>query len=128
MPQLVCAGAQLACSMGSTPASFVPTPRPATAGGGVIGTVLDCKPITNIPAFGICQSLANPQVASATSAANGVLAPQPCSPLIPSPWAPGSTSTSVAGQPALLATSSTACQWGGKISVVAPGQVTASAV
>lgn len=128
MAEMVCAGAQLACSMGSTPSQFVPTPRAATAGGAIIGTVADFKPVTNIPPFGMCQSLANPQVASATSAANGVLTPQPCIPLIPSPWAPGSVSTTVQGQPALLNTSSTACQWGGKISVGSPGQIATTAV
>jgi hypothetical protein len=126
--QIVCAGAKLACSMGSAPSTFAPTPRPDTVGGKVVGTVLDCKPIANIPAFGMCQSPSNPQVATATAAANGVLTPQPCSPLLPAPWTLGSTSTKVGGQPALLTTSSAACQWGGKISVTAPGQIAASAI
>ena len=128
MPQIVCAGAQLACTMGSQPSLFTPAPRPATAGGSVVGTVLDFQPTTNIAPFGMCQSLANPQVASATSAANGVLTPQPCVPLIPAPWAPGSASTKVLGQPALLNTSRTACQWAGQISVVSPGQVVVNAL
>jgi hypothetical protein len=127
MTQLVCAGAQLSCSMGSTQPKFMPTPRPTTAGGQAVGTVSDFKPTTNIPSFGMCQSLSNPQVSQATSAANGVLTPQPCMPVIQSPWAPGSTTVTLSGQPALVATSSCACLWAGKISVVTPGQMAASA-
>lgn len=127
MTQLVCAGAQLSCTMGSLSSKFVPTPRATTAGGQVVGTVLDFGPVTNIPPFGMCQSLSNPQVASATSAANGVLTPQQCMPVIQGPWALGSTNVRVSGQSALVATSSCACLWAGKISVAAPGQLAASA-
>ena len=47
----------------------------------------------SVPPFGLCTSMANPQVAAATAAAQNVLTPQPCQPVL-SPWSPGATVTS----------------------------------
>jgi hypothetical protein len=120
MPNLVCTGATLQCSMGTTPAAFAASGAAvaATAPAGVVSDV----GAENIPPFGMCQSLANPQVASATSAANGALTPQPCSPVIAGPWAPGSTGVLVEGVPALEDSSQCACTWGGSITVTEAGQ------
>ncbi len=49
--------------------------------------IMDHKPMMNIMPFGMCTSLANPTVASATSAAMGVLTPIPAT---SSPWIVGS--------------------------------------
>ncbi len=49
---------------------------------------MDHQPMVNISPFGVCVSLANPAVAAATSAALGVLAPQPCIPVTVSPMGP----------------------------------------
>ena len=78
----------------------------------------------NIMPFGMCTTLSNPQVAAATSAALGVLTPQPCIPVTTSPWVPGSPTVMVGGNPALQNSCQLMCQWGGVIAVNAAGQVT----
>jgi hypothetical protein len=83
--------------------------------------------MTNVPTFGMCMSLGNPQVAAATTAAQGVLTPQPCIPATGSPWTPPSVSASIGGIPCVLATSTCQCMWGGTITVVTPAQAFASA-
>jgi uncharacterized Zn-binding protein involved in type VI secretion len=84
---------------------------------------MDCIPMTNIPTFGMCTSLANPTVASATAAALGVLTPMPCVP-VTTPWVPGSPTCMIGGQPALNNTSKCTCSFGGIIQIGFPGQVT----
>jgi hypothetical protein len=88
----------------------------------------DFIPLTNIGSFGMCNSLANPAVASATAAASGVLTPQPCVPNTTAPWTPGSTKVAIAAQPALNNTSTCQCLWGGTITVTSPGQVKVNAL
>jgi hypothetical protein len=70
----------------------------------------------------MCQSMANPAVASATAAAQGVLTPQPCTPTISAPWAPPSTVTSVGGVAVATVQSKCVCTLGGEISVASPVQ------
>lgn len=65
--------------------------------------------------FGMCSSLANPTVASATAAALGALTPMPCVPVIPGPWAPGASTVTVCGRPLLNNTSKLMCAYGGVI-------------
>jgi hypothetical protein len=94
MPELVVDGAVLTCSFGAGPAPLVviPTsPVPVQVEGRLVARISDIVPTTNIQAFGMCSSLANPVVAAATAAAQGVLTPQPCIPAVATPWAPGST-------------------------------------
>ena len=67
--------------------------------------------------FGMCSSLANPTVASATAAALGALTPMPCVPVVPAPWAPGCTTVMVCGKPLLNNTSKLMCAYGGVIQV-----------
>jgi hypothetical protein len=94
------------------------------AGGPPAANIMDQKPIVNIVPFGMCTSLANPAVASATSAALGVLTPMPCVPVIPGPWAPGCAKTLLDNLPALNDTSKCMCTWGGVISINYAGQAT----
>ena len=110
------------CSMGLAPAVFSALPKIVLAAGRPAGNVQDFVPILNIAPFGLCQSLANPAVASATAAASGVLTPMPCVPATSGPWAPGSAMVSVAGAPALNNSCTLNCVWGGVISVSDPGQ------
>ena len=121
--------AQILCTFGTTPAvlTSLPKGRPVQASGQVAATVQDFAPMANIPSFGMCMTPSNPQVAAATSAALGVLTPQPCIAVTTSPWMPGSTKVLVNGVPALTATSTCQCMWGGVISVVSPGQMTTMA-
>ncbi len=76
-------------------------------------TVMDNKP----PTFGMCSSMSNPSVASATAAALGVLTPMPCSPVIPGPWMPGVATVLVCGKPLLNDSSKLTCAYGGMIQV-----------
>ena len=82
--------------------------------------------MTNILPFGMCQSLSNPTVASATSAAMGVLTPMPCIPVVTAPWAPGSTQVKVMNMPALTDNSKCMCAYGGQISITNPGNTMVS--
>jgi hypothetical protein len=78
--------------------------------------------MVNIMPFGLCMSIANPQVAAATAAALGVLTPQPCIPATASPWTPGALTVLLGNQPALDNVSICMCNWLGVVSVAFPGQ------
>lgn len=118
-----CTGAQISCSMGSSPASFSALSRPLTTSSVSAGTINDHIPMMNIAPFGLCQSPANPMVAAATAAASGVLTPQPCIPATATPWSPGAPTVLVGGMPALNNSSTLSCMWSGTISFVDAGQV-----
>src|SRR5829696_5279371 len=121
MGQAVASGAQLKCSFGSKPGSLtVPPTGRVLADDAPVATIMDHKPTANIAPFGMCSSLTNPQVASATSAAQGVLTPQACLPVTTSPWAPGSVTVTIGEQPALSKVSSCTCGWLGKITISDP--------
>jgi hypothetical protein len=125
MPMHVCSGAQLLCSFGLAPSSLVVLPTKQTVTTYMpAATITDNIPMTNIMPFGMCTSLANPTVASATAAASGVLTPMPCVPVTTAPWAPGAAMVQVCYTPALDDTSKLICTWGGVISVTIPGQFT----
>ena len=124
MAMHVCTGAQMMCTMGAAPAVFEATPRPVQTNNQVAGIITDNIPMLNVPSFGMCESLANPEVAGATAAALGVLTPQPCVPVLPAPWAPGSPTFLITEIPALNNSSKLLCMWAGEISFVTPGQFT----
>ncbi len=121
MIPLVTAGSTLQCSMGAAPGALGVT-APTVSATTPVATTADTLPIANIPTFGLCMSLGNPQVAAATTAAQGVLTPQPCVPATGTPWAPGAVSVRIAGIPCVVMDSTCQCNWGGLISVVAPSQ------
>jgi hypothetical protein len=125
MPNHVCMGAMLQCTFGVAPSSLTVLPVNKMQTSFVpAANIMDHKPMVNIMPFGMCTSLANPTVASATSAALGVLTPMPCIPATSSPWAPGAPTVMLANQPALDDTSKLMCNWGGVISVNFAGQAT----
>jgi len=126
MAQLVVNGAVLACTpFGAAPSSMAVLPKNRVmAGGQPAANIMDHVPMLNIMPFGVCTSIANPQVAAATAAALGVLTPQPCIPVTPSPWVPGSPTVMLAGAPALNSTSKLMCTWAGVIGVNVAGQFT----
>lgn len=111
------------CSFGVAPAPLTVTSQTT-----VLGSNMPAATIMDIPkppmTFGMCSSLANPTVASATAAAMGVLTPMPCIPACAAPWAPGSPTVLVSNKPALNNSSKCMCNWGGVISVVMTPAVT----
>lgn len=118
----VCAGAMCACSFGAAPSALVVTPENRVLAGGVpMATIMDYVPLKNILPFGMCSSIANPQVAAATATALGVLTPMPCIPAVAAPWLPGAPAVLVANKPALNAGSKAICMWGGVIQITNPG-------
>lgn len=110
--------ALLQCSFGVAPSTMTVAPlNRVTFEGKPVANIMDNKPFLNIMPFGVCNSLSNPSTASLTAAALGVLTPGPCAPVIPAPWAPGATTTMIAGQPALTDSSMCNCAYGGVIQV-----------
>ena len=125
MPLQVCMGATMQCSFGLSPSSLVVLPVNRTYTVQVPdANIMDHVPLVNIMPFGMCTSLANPSVASATAAALGVLTPMPCVPVTPAPWTPGSPTVMLGNFPALNNTSTCMCTWAGVISITFAGQAT----
>ena len=123
MGKFVCTGALLKCSLGMAPSSFmVIDPMRPKVQMKPMGNIMDNKPMVNIMPFGMCQSMANPQVAAATAAACGALTPMPCIPVIMAPWMPGGKAL-ISNFPALLDNCKCMCNWGGSIQVTMPGNV-----
>ena len=125
MGQQVVNTAMTKCSFGLAPSTLMVLPVNRTmACNQPAGNIMDYKPMVNIMPFGMCQSLANPTVASATAAALGVLTPMPCIPNTVAPWVPGAPTVMVANMPTLNNTSKCMCMWAGIIEVTFAGQVT----
>ena len=125
MANQVVAGALCQCSFGAAPSALGVLPSNMTnAVGPAAATIMDNAPMVNILPFGTCSSLANPTVASATTAAQGVLTPMPCIPVTSAPWVPGSPTVMIGGLPALNDSSQLMCSWAGVISINFAGQVT----
>jgi hypothetical protein len=123
MPQQTCSGATIECTFGTATSALVVLPaNRVLTDTAPAATVMDHIPMSNIMSFGMCQSLANPTVAAATSAAQGVLTPMPCVPNTPSPWVPGVAQVMLGKLPALDNTSQLSCVWLGVITVSNPGQ------
>ena len=97
------------------------------AGGKPAATIKDCQPMANIVPFGMCTSLANPQVAAATAAALGVLTPMPCIPVPAGTWIPTSPTHLIGGTPCLCQGSSLMCAYAGVIQITNPGQTKVNA-
>lgn len=122
MPQPLCTGAVLKCSMGVAPSVFVADPLPGAPmvlGAMAAGTIIQILP-SNILPFGMCQSMENPAVAAATAAAMGALTPMPCTPLVVAPWVPPAVSTLSNMVPVATVSSKCMCAFGGMIAVDVP--------
>jgi hypothetical protein len=118
---LVVSTATATCSFGQAPSTLNVLPATQVlVEGNPVATIADCAAIVNLPPFGMCTTVTNPAVASATSAAQGVLTPQPCTPL-PTPWVPGVPLVTAGGQPVVNGTCQTTCAYGGVITIAAPG-------
>lgn len=125
MPMQVCMGAHMMCSFGAAPSSLAVLPiNRVFTNQQPDANIQDHVPMVNIMPFGVCMSLANPQVAAATAAALGVLTPQPCIPVTPSPWVTGAPTVLLGNQPTLDNVSTLNCTWGGVITFMDPGEFT----
>lgn len=120
MGMCVSGGAMMACSFGVAPSTLMVTPQNKTLNKMPLANIMDNKPMVNVMPFGMCNSMANPTVAAATAAALGVLTPMPCVPATTAPWAPGSPTVLIGGNPALNNTSKLMCMWGGVIQITNP--------
>lgn len=123
MKQEVTTGATLQCSFGVAPSSLIVTTENKDTQITPAATIMDHIPFKNILPFGMCTSLANPAVASATAAALGVLTPMPCVPMTMSPWLPGSVTALTGNKPTLNNSCKLICHWGGCINVISSGQI-----
>lgn len=125
MPMQVVNGATLMCTFGVAPSNLVVLPtNMVLSGNQPAANIHDHQPMLNILPFGMCITPSNPQVAAATSAAAGVLTPQPCLPMTQTPWVPGVPNLMLANAPAVDNLCTCMCMWGGVVSVVNPGQFT----
>lgn len=125
MGAAVVSGATLMCPFGTvTPQLNVTSQTMILGASKPVATIMDITPGSNIPPFGMCMSLANPQVAAATAAALGVLTPQPCMMTPVGPWQPVMPAIMVGGKPVLTQESVLMCGMGmGTISIISPGQM-----
>jgi Domain of unknown function (DUF4280) len=125
MPLQVCMGAMMQCSFGMAPSSLVVLPTNRVMTNQVPdANIMDHIPMVNIMPFGMCTSIANPVVASATAAALGVLTPMPCIPATPAPWVAGAPTVLLGNFPSLDNVSQLMCMWAGVITFVDAGEAT----
>jgi hypothetical protein len=125
MPQQVCMGAMMQCTFGLAPSSLVVLPTNRVLTDEVPdANIMDHIPMVNIMPFGMCNSIANPEVAAATAAALGVLTPMPCIPATPAPWVPGAPTVLLGNFPTLDNVSQLMCIWGGVITFTDAGEET----
>ena len=123
MPCCVCAGASITCSFGAAPSVLNVLPAAKVMSSQALASIMDNISMVNIIPFGMCSSPSNPNVASATAAALGVLTTMPFMPVIAGPWMPGSPKLLIGGRPALTSDSRLMCHWGGLIRIAFPGTV-----
>lgn len=119
---LVCGGTPISCSFGAAPSTLNIAPENGVIGNAPIACITDNAVMKNVSTFGMCTSLGNPQVASATAAALGVLTPQPCMPALAAPWAPPVPNVLIGTTPAIDMSSQLMCSYGGIIKLISPVQ------
>lgn len=124
MGLLTVQGAVLNCTFGSAPGTMKKTGQTTCmADGKPVAVIQDTAPGINITPFAMCSSMLNPQVAAATSAAMGVLTPQPCQPVAAGTWIPVKEGVLAGGIPCLCSDSTLTCTTGmGIITIKSPGQ------
>lgn len=130
MGQIVVSDATLACSFGTVTSKLqVTSQTKCLSDGKPAATIKDMAANVNIPPFGMCTSMANPQVAAATAAALGVLTPQPCTLMAAGTWTVSKPGLMVSGIPCLCNDAGLMCTMGaGNIMVAMPGQTKAAVV
>ena len=120
----VVAGGTCMCSMGTAPGQITPSNQSnIRIAGKPAASIMDAAPVTNVGPCGMCQSMMNPAVAAATSAAMGVLTPQPCTPTPTGAWI-CQGKVRVAGNTILTSDGTLQCSFMGSITIKDPGQRT----
>jgi len=116
-------GATLKCPFGSAESKLMMTPQHRVQSSGKFkANIGDAKPMVNIMPFGTCKSMANPTVAAATAAANGVLQQMPCTP-VTTIWIGGMANVRINNMPALTNKDKLLCTFGqGMITIKDSGQ------
>ncbi len=115
----------LQCTFGVAPSSLLVTPEKNMMESSLpAANIADHMPMKNIMPFGMCNTVSNPTVASATAAAAGALVPMPCIPVTTAPWMVGAVTVLVGSQPGLSDDSKCLCSYGGVISITIAGQFT----
>lgn len=128
MSKMLCHGSLLKCSFGVAPGLLNILPQNQVMISQLpAGTIMDNKPLVNISTFGMCNSMMNPMVATATAAAMGALTPMPCAPATTAPWTPGAPQVMIKGIPVITQQSKCMCNWGGIIEATMPMQMTVDA-
>lgn len=123
MPQNLAMGALLECTMGLAPMPFSVLPINRVIAGGVpVATIMDNKPMLNIPPFVLCKSPLNPEVAAIIASSLGTVTQGPCMPMIPGPWIPMNPTFIIGEFPYADFSSKLICAYGGVISALVPGQ------
>ena len=102
--KVVCNGASLQCSLGSTPSILNVDPKSVQVENTSICTESDAKPYKNIQTFGICS-----------------LTGLPCTP-ITSSWTNASKIVMAGNESVVLESSTVICSIGGLITVTSAGQ------
>ena len=100
------------CSCGSAAVPFFVENASYMVGETPAGTISDAIPITNIPTFGQCMCMDNPENAAFDE--TGVYAP--CVPVTES-WIPDEPNITFQGLPILDKATKCMCDWGGEITV-----------
>lgn len=117
----VVSGASIGCTMGLGSGTLNATSQVTILfNGGTVATKNDVG-AQNLGPCGMCTSMGNPTVASATAAALGVLTPQPCTPMAGGPWQ-ASGKTKVGGDFPITNESTLTCSYGGSIFITNTGQ------
>lgn len=111
MAKLCHSGSKMKCSFGDARSTLGVLPeKRVNAVGPPAATIMDYKPLVNIPPFGKCSSPLNPAVAAA-------MGPMPCLPVPVAPWIPGSPTVTLGRTPSLNDSSLLFCQWAGVIEI-----------
>lgn len=119
----VVTGATLSCSYGDAPSILkAPKSHGVFLKGKPKMNIMDYKSNVNVMPFGMCSSMSNPAVASATAANYGNLTPMPCTPVITMPWINGKDDNLVENKPSLLSISTNSCIYCGDIIIEDDGQ------
>lgn len=122
MERIVLQGDLCRCANGTQPCPLnVSNRKRMVVNGKAIALRTDASTV-NLSGFGYCNNLGNPIVMEATMAAQGVLTPMPCVPMLKGVWDRTVERLKIDGQQAVGESSTTMCAYGGSISISLVGE------